>query len=116
MFRKTLFLRKEITVSENQRVLVFKNQKLNNVLTPGKHKIWDLKNELEFITFDINTLYFSEKNAERLYKNCELLREHISHWKLDSNEPGLLYVNDLLRGVVAPSEHLYLWKDAGEIR
>ena len=74
MFRKTLFLRKEITVSENQRVLVFKNQKLDNVLTLGKHKIWDLKNELEFITFDINTLYFSEKNAERLYKNCELLR------------------------------------------
>lgn len=116
MFRKTLFLRKEITVAENQRVLVFKNQKLDNVLTPGKHKIWDLKNELEFITFDINTLYFSEKNAERLYKNCELLREHISHWKLASNETGLLYVNDLLRGVVAPSEHLYLWKDAGEIR
>lgn len=110
MFRKTKL------VAENQRVLVFKNQELNNVLTPGKHKIWDIKNELEFVTFDINTMYFSEKNAERLYRNNKELREHISHWKLECTEVGLLYVNDLLRGVVAPSEHLYLWKDAGEIR
>lgn len=108
--------RKIKVVAENQRVLVFKNQKLDSVLTPGKHKIWDVKNELEFVTFDINTLYFSEKNAERLYKNHKELSEHISHWKLDSTEVGMLYVNDLLRGVVAPSEHLYLWKDAGEIR
>jgi regulator of protease activity HflC (stomatin/prohibitin superfamily) len=110
MFRKTKL------VAENQRVLVFKNQELNNVLTPGKHKIWDIKNELEFVTFDINTMYFSEKNAERLYRNHKELREHISHWKLACTEVGLLYVNDLLRGVVAPSEHLYLWKDTGEIR
>lgn len=78
--------------------------------------MWDLKNELEFITFDINELYFSEKNADRIYRNSETLRNHISHWKLSSNEVGLLYVDDLLQGIVAPSEHIYLWKDAGELR
>lgn len=115
MLRKSA-IRKTVTVAENQRVLKFKNQVLTDVLTPGKHKIWDVKNELEFITFDINELYFAEKNAERLYRNNETLREHISHWKLSSDEVGLLYVDDLLRGVVAPSEHLYLWKEAGEVR
>ena len=115
MLRKS-FIRKTVIVAENQRVLMFKNQMLTDVLTPGKHKIWDVKNELEFITFDINELYFAEKNAERLYRNSETLREHISHWKLSSDEVGLLYVDDLLRGVVAPSEHLYLWKEAGEVR
>lgn len=115
MFIKTRFI-KVITVTENQRVLEFKNQELEKVLMPGKYKVWDFKNELDFVTFDINSLYFSEKNAERLYRNNEQLSKHISHWKLDSTEVGLLYVNDLLRGIVAPSEHLYLWKDAGEIR
>jgi len=113
---KRNILNKVAVVAENQRVLVFKNKKFNQILTPGKHKIWDIKNELEFVTFDINTLYFSEKNADRLYRNHSELSEHISHWKLNSTEVGLLYVNDLLRGIVAPSEHLYLWKDAGEIR
>ncbi|WP_245953214.1 slipin family protein [Alteromonas aestuariivivens] len=105
-----------MTVAENQRMLLFKNQQLTDILQPGKHKMWDLKNELEFITFDINELYFSEKNADRLYRNSETLRNHISHWKLSSNQVGLLYVDDLLQGIVAPSEHIYLWKDAGELR
>ena len=110
MFRKTQI------VAENQRVLVFKNQELDRVLTPGKYCMWDIKNELEFITFDINNLYFKEKNAERLYRHYPELSHHISHYQLGSTEAGLLYVNDLLRGVVAPSTHLYLWKESGEIR
>ncbi|RDV24606.1 slipin family protein [Alteromonas aestuariivivens] len=113
---KNNLMRKTVTVAENQRMLLFKNQQLTDILQPGKHKMWDLKNELEFITFDINELYFSEKNADRLYRNSETLRNHISHWKLSSNQVGLLYVDDLLQGIVAPSEHIYLWKDAGELR
>lgn len=115
MIKKSLF-RKIVTVAEYERVLVFKNQALDKVLSTGKHTVWDTRDELDFIYFDINKLYFAEKNAERLYKNNEQLREHISHWKMASNEVGMLYINDLLRGVVAPSENLYLWKDAGDIR
>ena len=113
---KTKLMRKTVTVAENQRVLMMKSQQLTDVLLPGKHKMWDFKNELEFITFDINELFFSEKNADRLFRNSETLRNHISHWKLSSSEVGLLYVDDLLQGIVAPGEHIYVWKDTGELR
>lgn len=113
---KTKLMRKTVTVAENQRVLMLKSQQLADVLLPGKHKMWDFKNELEFITFDINERFFSEKNADRLYRNSETLRNHISHWKLSSSEVGLLYVDDLLQGIVAPGEHIYVWKDTGELR
>ena len=113
---KTKLMKKTVTVAENQRVLMMKSQQLTDVLLPGKHKMWDFKNELEFITFDINQLFFSEKNADRLYRNSETLRNHISHWKLSSSEVGLLYVDDLLQGIVAPGEHIYVWKDTGELR
>ncbi len=116
MMLKTKLMRKTVTVAENQRVLMLKSQQLADVLLPGKHKMWDFKNELEFITFDINQLFFSEKNADRLYRNSETLRNHISHWKLSSSEVGLLYVDDLLQGIVAPGEHIYVWKDTGELR
>ncbi|AUI87581.1 stomatin/prohibitin-family membrane protease subunit [Vibrio azureus] len=109
-------LRTHQLVAENQRVLVFRNQVLCDVLTPGKHKIWDLKKECEFIPFDIDQLYFNDRNAERLYQSSSVLKEHISHWKLESDHVGLLYVNDLLQGIVAPNEHLYIWKEAGDIR
>ncbi len=110
MFRKTQL------VSENQRVLVFKNQKLTDVLLPGKHKIWDFKGDIEFVTYDIDELYFSESGTDRLYRNSEALQSHISHWKLNNNEAGFLYVDDQLQGIVAPGEHLYMWKDAAELR
>ena len=113
---RTKLMRKTVTVAENQRVLMLKSQQLADVLLPGKHKMWDFKNELEFITFDINERFFSEKNADRLYRNSETLRNHISHWKLSSSEVGLLYVDDLLQGIVAPGEHIYAWKDTGELR
>jgi len=116
MMLKTKLMRKTVTVAENQRVLMMKSQQLADVLLPGKHKMWDFKNELEFITFDINELFFSEKNADRLFRNSETLRNHISHWKLSSSEVGLLYVDDLLQGIVAPGEHIYVWKDTGELR
>ena len=116
MMLKTKLMRKTVTVAETQRVLMLKSQQLADVLLPGKHKMWDFKNELEFITFDINQLFFSEKNADRLYRNSETLRNHISHWKLSSSEVGLLYVDDLLQGIVAPGEHIYVWKDTGELR
>ena len=115
MLSKKLF-QKIVEITENQRVLVYKNQQLIDVLTPGKHKRWDFKNELSFEYFDINTLYFSEQNAERLHRNNPQLNEHIFHCKLSNTEVGLLYVNDLLEGIVAPSEQLYLWQDAGDIR
>lgn len=116
MMLKTKLMRKTVTVAENQRVLMLKSQQLADVLLPGKHKMWDFKNELEFITFDINELFFSEKNADRLFRNSETLRNHISHWKLSSSEVGLLYVDNLLQGIVAPGEHIYAWKDTGELR
>lgn len=113
---KTKLMKKTVTVAENQRVLMLKSQLLADVLLPGKHKMWDIKNELEFITFDINELFFCEKNADRLFRNSETLRNHISHWKLSSSEVGMLYVDDLLQGIVAPGEHIYVWKDTGELR
>ena len=86
------------TVNENQRLLVFKNQELIKILNAGKHTLWDIKNELDFTSFDINELFVSLPNVERLYRNSEVLKTQIEHWKLDNDQVGILYVNDQLKG------------------
>jgi hypothetical protein len=111
-----MIFRKELTVADHQRVLVFRDQQFESIIGSGKYKFWNFDNALSFINFDINDLYFSEKNAIRLFNKHAQLAEHISHWKLSESEVGLLFFNDMLRGIVAPSEHLYVWKDAGEFR
>lgn len=110
MFRTT------ITIADNMRAFMFKNQKVQQVLTPGKYTFWDLNNSLSFQQFNIDKLYYSEKSTERMYRKNSVLHEHITHWKLRENEIGLLYKNDKLQGIVSPGEALYLWRDAGELR
>ncbi len=111
-----MMFRKELVVAEHQRVLAYRNQQFEAVFGTGKYKFWDFSQALSFKSFDINDLYFTDRNAIRIFQNNEALAEHITHWKLDANEVGLLYFNDMLRGIVAPSEHLYVWRDAGEFR
>ena len=110
MFRKTL------KIDENERVLVFKNQKLVDVLTTGKHQLWDLKNELAFELEDIDDVFFKRDSIERLYNEYELLRQHIGHQKIAEDETGLMYLNNMLLGVIAPNENVYYWLDAGNVR
>lgn len=110
MFRKT------VTVADSQRVFVLQDKTFKTVLKTGTHKLWDMNNKLDFISFNLNDLYFSNDNAIRMYRKHDELAEYIHHWKLDHSEVGLLYFNDMLQGVVAPGEHLYLWKDAGELK
>ena len=108
--------RKKLTINENERVLVFKNQKLTEVLTTGKHQFWDFKNELTFELADINDVFFTGDSAERLYNDYELLRQHVGHQKVAEDEVGLMYLNDMLLGVIAPNENAYFWQAAGDIR
>lgn len=111
-----MMFRKKLTINENERVLVFKNQKLIDVLTTGKHTLWDMKNELTFELADINDVFFTGDSAERLYSDYELLRQHIGHQKVAEDEVGLMYLNDMLLGVIAPNENAYFWQAAGDVR
>lgn len=111
-----MLFRKELIVAENERVFVFNEAQFESVLGAGKHKLSTFNKTLTYREFDINDVYFSEKNAIRLFHKHEAIKEHITHWKLGEFEVGLLYFNDMLRGVVALGEHLYVWKDAGEFR
>jgi regulator of protease activity HflC (stomatin/prohibitin superfamily) len=115
MIKQGLF-KKTVLIAEHERALVFKNKQFVDIIGVGKHQYWDVKNELEFVMHNIDSLFFAEQNAERLFRNNKTLSEHIHCWELGSMEVGMLFVDGLLHGVVAPGEHLYLWKDAGELQ
>jgi len=105
---------KRVKVKENQRVLEYRDQKLVRVLTPGTYIYWYLQRKPEFVSFDLDDLYFAPKNAERLYQTCPQLAKYLKRWQLQGDQAGLLYENGLLRGVVAPGETLMVWKDAAD--
>lgn len=105
-----------VVVAQNELALMFRNEQFESVLTPGKYRFANVSNELTWTFFDMKSLYFSDGNADRLLRDHPELGEYIQHWKLESDEAGLLYLDNQLRGVVAPGDKLFLWKAAGELR
>ncbi|MGF1688504.1 slipin family protein [Photobacterium japonica] len=107
---------KTITVTEGQRALLFKNEQFQTVLPVGQHRFWDFKDKVRFKLISLNAVFVSDADIIRLYREGAALKDDILHWKLSPTETGLLYFNDILLGIVAPNEHVYVWKAAGEYR
>lgn len=106
-----------VTVTNNQLVFMYRKQKLERILTEGEYAFKDGQGEkatLKFESHDINSLYFAPKNVARFYQKNPMLADHIEHFKLDPTQVGILYLDDRLHGIVAPGEHLYLYKAAGK--
>lgn len=110
------FIFDTIVVAENKLALMYRDEQLEQVLMPGKHKFVNRGKSLTWKLFDTNGLFFTDPNADNLIAKNNELASHIQSWTLEPDEAGLLYVNNMLRGVVAPGDKLYLWKAAGELR
>ncbi len=106
----------KVVVAQNELALMFRNEQFESVLNPGKYRFANFSKELTWKFFDMKGLYFSDANADQLIKEHRELDEYVQFWKLDSKEAGLLYVDNQLRGVVAPGDKLFLWKAAGELK
>ncbi|WP_417760496.1 slipin family protein [Shewanella sp.] len=107
---------KKVVVADNERVLVFKAKKLVDILQPGEHKLRGFGEMPELKTYDIGELYFAEENTVRWFNKYPQLAEHIEHFYVTEQQTGLLYLDDQLKGIVTPGCHLYLWREAGDIR
>ncbi len=109
-------LRKTLVLAENQRAYLMRNKQFERVLTQGKHQIWDAAGEVSFEIFDISTMYYTEKFAKSRVAEHPEIAEQLHDWIVANDEIGLFYMNDLLMGIVAPGERMFIWKDAGNAR
>lgn len=103
-------------VADSELILLFVDQKFDQVLTTGNHRIQNWSRALDWTVVTPSELVFKHDNAAALYDQYEALHEHVQEWRLHNNEVGLLYLNDELYSLVAPGSRLFLLKNAGKIR
>jgi regulator of protease activity HflC (stomatin/prohibitin superfamily) len=113
---KNMLFRKQIIVGENQIALMFRNGQFSQVLPAGKHTVWDRKNEVVCEGYSAQSLYFTHPEADLLIEKHADLAAIVHNWRIADDEVGLLYVDDQLKGVVAPNEKLLLFKAGGNLR
>jgi regulator of protease activity HflC (stomatin/prohibitin superfamily) len=111
-----LGLRRTYVLAENERVFVLRNKQFEKVLGPGKHQLWDLNNDIETEHYKVDSVYFTNKFAKQRVAEHAELASLLHDWTLSDSEVGLFYLNDMLMGIVAPGERVFIWKDAGEAR
>ena len=113
-----MWYQKKYIISESQRGLLFKDQQLMKILTPGVHKIWDWRNSYSVQTHSINNSLQDGVKAEVLALadiHPSLFAEHLQTWETGEHQVGLVYQSGILREIKAPGQRGAWWKGAHPI-
>ena len=108
-----MWYQKQYIISESQRGLLFKNQQLVAVLTPGVHKFWDWSNRYQLQSYVINnTLQEGVKPDVIMLADLhpELFAEQLQFWETGEHQVGLVYQQGVLREIKAPGQRGAWWK------
>jgi regulator of protease activity HflC (stomatin/prohibitin superfamily) len=111
-----LGLQKTWVLAENERVFVLRNKQFDRVLGPGRHKLWDFNQDIEVERYKVDSLYFTSQFAKQRVAEYPEIAALLHDWTMSDEEVGLFYLNDMLMGIVAPGERVFVWKDAGQAR
>ena len=102
---------KTVRVSENQRVLWFRDGNFEGVLTPGRYRFWKRLSHTSFESFDVDDVQCRLPRARYLVANhTEALEAHLDIKVLNEREVGLVRINGQARHLALPGEVLTFWR------
>lgn len=109
---------KKYVINDIQIGLLFKEQRLQKILTAGVHKLWDWKNEYQLQSFNISNTLTEGINKDILYLtevHPALFAEHVQAWETSENEIALVYQHGVLRDIKGPAQHGAYWKQKSPV-
>lgn len=108
---------KTIDVADNQRALVYRRDRFQGVLEPGRYRLETLTGKVKVELYDITEVLFTHKQAKFLLKTyAEKLAPYLERFELSDTEVGLLYRDKHLVDVLAPGSDLTVWKNVEDVR
>lgn len=108
---------KTIDVADNQRALVYRRDRFERVLEPGRFRLETISGKVKVELYDITEVLFAHKQAKFLLKTyAEKLAAYLERFELSDTEVGLLYRDKHLVDVLAPGSNLTVWKNVEDVR
>ena len=103
---------RKIKIGLGQIGLVYKNEKLLEVLTNAVYKRFDLFNKLKIDEFELANVVVYDVLIKFLYKeNQELLSKYINKVSTTKNEFALIMSENKVIGILKPNSEGYVWKN-----
>lgn len=105
---------KRIVVRHRERVLLFKDERFNGILTPGVHRFLVTSHEaLETEKHHLDELIFQSIWTNYLLEEKpEIANRHFTVVETSSTQVAMVYVNGALFTVLVPQKRLLFWRDA----
>lgn len=108
---KRAFSIRTVLIGDGERGLLFRNRRLERVLTPGVVRLWSLRDRLEVRVYDLATVEYSGKDVDALITTLgPRLAEYFLLVDIGVDEVGLLSINGKLVDVLAPGSRRLYWK------
>lgn len=106
-----MFWMKKVVVGDAERVLVYRNRRIERVLGAGVHRLSDFKRELVLVTHDIGNSQYTGNDGEALIAGLgERLQMHFVLADIGNDEVGLVLRNGRIADVLAPGTRRLYWK------
>ncbi|RLT96871.1 slipin family protein [Ketobacter sp.] len=111
MFWKTVY------IADNERGLLYRHDRLQGVLQPGRHRVSLLGGPIRLDKYDVSSVVFEHVRARFLLnQHGPLLNEHLNSADMGDEQLGLVYRNNHLVDVIAPGAFYAYWKGIEDVR
>ena len=108
---------KTFDIADNQKALLYRRNRFEQVIGPGRHRISTVKGRVRLDRYDITELTFAHPQAKFLLKNnVQQLAPDLETFEMSDNQIGLLYRDAHLSNILPPGSFTAMWKGIEDIR
>jgi hypothetical protein len=108
---------KQVTVNNNERVIVTRNGRFASILSPGSYRLltWPWVS-LKLESYDLSNPVFRSRWGNYLIeKKPHLIATHFAVVETKDSEIAMIFVDGMLYQVLLPGERALFWKDSASV-
>lgn len=106
-----------VDIADNELGFLYRRNRLNRVLRPGRHRFQRLVGRARVEVYDISEIRFRHAGAKFFLKvNADKLDAYLMKYELSDTQVGLLYTDGHLMDILEPGSFHAFWKDVENIR
>jgi len=107
---------RRILVGDNERVLVIRNNRFDNILAPGAHWIVEFVDDIQLEHHNVKGLFFTSEWADLIAnQRPEIAARHFTVISTNDSQVAVVYLDGKLAHIIAPAKRILYWKGAVEV-
>jgi regulator of protease activity HflC (stomatin/prohibitin superfamily) len=108
---------KRFAIGQSERVMLYRDRRLEAILGPGVHRYFDPLGRLAGQAFDLNRVECEAAGADLLLRTApEVCAPHLQLADVGERQVGLLYLDGKLSGLLPPASRRVYWRGPVAVR